>query len=110
MLFRELLGRAMGLQGLKSKELAHKSGVSQRYINALLKGERNSPTIRVAAALARALSVSLDWLAGMPKQNPGQLDPDEAELLKLYRSLPDYEKPAILGSVRLHAEVTRRKK
>ena len=59
----------------------------------------------IALALARTLDVSLDWLVGLPRQNPKELEPDEAELLRLYQSLAHEDKQVILGSVRLHARV-----
>jgi len=46
------------------------------------------PSVRRAAALAQALDVPLDWLAGLPKRNPKELEPDEEEALGVFRSLP----------------------
>jgi len=105
---RKRLAGLIEIYGLSHGQLALKAQVPRSNITKFLKGTRRDMGFSSMAKLARALDVSLDWLAGLPKRNPKELEPDEAELLKLYRSLPDYEKPAILGSVRLHARITRR--
>ena len=85
--FGARLDQAMNIRDLEPKELAHKSGVSLRYIHALLSGERESPTTKKAIALARALDVSLDWLAGLPPRTPSELTPYEDEMLTEFRAL-----------------------
>jgi len=105
MSFGERLDQLMDTLDLKAKELAHESGVSHRHINALTSGERKDPSLSIATMLARALGVSLDWLAGLPKGNPGQLEPDEKHLLDLYRRLPPDGQRLMLGTMSLAAEI-----
>lgn len=87
MSFVERLRAAMRLRRLDDKELASRAKVSHRYVNALTSGEKGNPTVQRAAALARALDVSLDWMMEIPEKRAGALSPDEEELLALYRSL-----------------------
>lgn len=87
--FGEQLVKAMEAFDIRPKKLAHKSGVSQRHINALRGGERRDPKISIAAALAQALDVSLDWLTFGQVRNREELTPDEAELLRRYRRAQD---------------------
>lgn len=44
----------MKKRGIKSTELAYKSGVSERYINFIAKGDR-SPSLKVAMRMAKIL-------------------------------------------------------
>jgi len=105
---RERLAGLLDVREWSQGKLAARTGISRSHITMFLNGQRQDMGFSKIRSIACALDVSLDWLAGLPKQNPKELEPDEAELVKLYRSLPDYEKPAILGSVRLHARITRR--
>lgn len=47
------------LKRISQKQLAVQSGVTQSYICALEKGERNNPTIDVVKGLARGLGVDV---------------------------------------------------
>jgi transcriptional regulator with XRE-family HTH domain len=87
--FGERLKQAIDRRGFSQGQLEHKTKVlgkkvSQSYVSRLTKDKQN-PTWAVAVILARALSVSLDWLAGLPSRTPGELLPDEQELLRLCR-------------------------
>lgn len=59
----------MNLQGYRKKkkltqdELAKEVGVSQAYICALEKGQKNNPSVRVLINIAKALDTTLDELA-----------------------------------------------
>lgn len=50
--------------GLSRRELAERSGVPERSIVNLERGEWE-PSLNAATSLAKALGVSLDWLAGL---------------------------------------------
>jgi transcriptional regulator with XRE-family HTH domain len=87
--FGERLGELMRLYDVTAKELARKSGVSVRYINALRAG-KHSPTLDKAIKLARVLGVTLHDLAGLPPAGDArQLSGLEVALLNAYRTLPD---------------------
>ena len=102
--FARNLRHALTIKGWSQGQLAHKAKVSQGHISMILREERG-PSISIAIALARALDVSLDWLAGLPKRNPNELEPDETELLRLYRFLTPEDKEIVLGSTRLHTRI-----
>ena len=80
-------------------QLATYSGVGQSHISQIIRGLK-TPRLDVAAALARALDVSLDWLAGLPPREPGALEPDEEELLKAYKELDDAHQGVVLNMTR----------
>lgn len=98
MLIERLIG-AMELRGMTQKQLALKAHVSGGHISRILSAEKE-PGVKIAAQLAAALDVSLDWLCGLPERTPGALAPDEDELLKLYQELPAHGKRAALGSIK----------
>jgi len=98
--FARNLRHALAIKNWSQGQPAHKAKVSQGHISMILRQERG-PSITIALALARALGVSLDWLAGLSKQNPKELEPDEQELLKLYDSLSDDGKAATLDTLRV---------
>lgn len=54
---------ALKEKGMTQKELSEKSCVTEAAISRYVNGNR-CPTLRVAAQIADALDVSLDWLAG----------------------------------------------
>jgi len=66
--FRDRLQKRLGDDPQK-KKFAKAAGISVRYLNALLNGERKNPSVDRAAAMALALDVSLDYLAGI--ERPG---------------------------------------
>lgn len=68
---------------LTLKELAEKCNVSLSAINRYV-AMASMPTIEVAASIAEALDVSLDWLCGLKQQ---ENDPGEMSTGKLVRML-----------------------
>lgn len=81
-------------------QLEHASGVSQQHISQIARGER-IPGIAALTKLAKALGVSLDWLAGLPPQ-PGvdTLEPDARELVEAYSRLDEAHQAVVLNMVR----------
>lgn len=77
---------------LSQAELAEQIGVSQGLVSRWALG-KNNPDIYQALALAKALKVSLDWLADdeadfpPPESLMGDLSGDEMAVLRFYRSL-----------------------
>lgn len=66
--------------GISQAELAKRSGVSPATISRYIGGERENPRVLEAAAIARALGVSLAWLydaTGPKRLTPGG-DPELA--------------------------------
>lgn len=89
MKFNEKLAAILEIRDWSQGKLAAKSGLSRRYIGMIISGERDSPSLNAAQAIARALEVSLDWLAEMPITDPGQLNPQEQELINQFRAITD---------------------
>ncbi len=81
------------------KQLELHSGVSQQHVSQIVNGKR-SPGFEYVIPIARALDVSLDWLAGLPPKEPGALEPDEEELLKAYQALDEAHRKVVLDMVR----------
>jgi transcriptional regulator with XRE-family HTH domain len=96
----------MTAANMEAKELAIRSRVSQRYVFALLAGENEMPRIDKALALARALNVSLDWLATGKMWQQDALTPDEDMLVMLYRSLPDNLRQLALDTLKGFSRVS----
>lgn len=76
--------------GLSRQQLEEMTSIDHRQIWRYEKG-MNIPNAEAAATLARALNVSADWLLGLtdeirPILDDSLLQPDEIELLNLYRS------------------------
>lgn len=51
--------------GMSQGDLEEAAGLSHRHVGAIEQGRRPDLTISVLAKLARALSVSADWLLGL---------------------------------------------
>ena len=80
-------------------DLAERSGLRQAHISQIINAERR-PRFELMIPLARALGVSLHWLAGMEPKEPGVLEPDEEELLKAYGALDEAHRKVVLNMVR----------
>lgn len=69
MIFAERMKQTREKMGLKQKELAQKIYVTPTTISAYEKsdteGNGKKPTLENAVSIAKALNVSLDWLAGL---------------------------------------------
>lgn len=96
---------ALRARGWTQGQLAHFSGVGQSHISQIIKGTTR-PRIDIAASLARALGVSLDWLAGLPPQ-PGveTLTPEERELVEAFAKLDAAHRQLALDIVKGFAEM-----
>jgi transcriptional regulator with XRE-family HTH domain len=75
--FREKLRRAMQRQGLNQQQLARKAGVSDSEVSRIL-GGKSRPGLDNALRLARAVGVSLDFLADEAEEVDPSRGPDSA--------------------------------
>lgn len=64
--FGENLFALMNMKGITQKDLAHAVGITPASLSAYKNGSK-SPTLPVAAAIAKELGVSLDWLCDIDK-------------------------------------------
>lgn len=104
--FAERLRQAIEIRCMPRSTLEELAGVTQAHISMLLSGRRE-PGLDVAARLACALNVSLDWLCDLPERQAGALPPDEDELLVLYRAMSDVGQSMAIDMARVIAERNR---
>lgn len=92
--------------GLSQQALAQKSGVSDSEVSRLLKGQSKRPGLHNILRLARALDVSVDFLADDtlqddPFQDLPSAPPEEEAVLELVRSIGSREVSMILDATRI---------
>ena len=61
--FRENLRSELDFQGKQTKELAEQTGIHKRTLDGYLAKNGNEPTVGNACKIARALGVTVEWLA-----------------------------------------------
>ena len=106
--FGKNLEKARKIRGWTQGQLEEYAKVDQSTISKL-KTTGRDPDFPIACKLAQALGVSLDWLAGLPARTPGELLPDEQELLRLYRNeLEDGSRDVLLDMAHTMARRRRR--
>ena len=101
------IAQALSLRGWTQSDLSARSGVTTGHISMILSGNRARPSADVVYRLAGALEVSADWLLGLPSRTElGTLPPDEAELLHLYRIIPNQLiKDMMVSNARVQAQL-----
>ena len=104
--FCEKLGQRLLQMGLNQQKLASKSHVSDSEISRIMTG-KSLPGLENAISLARAVEVSLDYLADdrldvdpnqAPASNP--IDEKDVEILRLVREIGQGEATYILRTAR----------
>ncbi len=103
MRYAEKLYKHMLLKGFNQQKLARLSSVSDSEVSRILKGKSN-PSLEYAARLARALGISLDYLADDRIEEdqpaaPSDLTSVEAEVLELAREFDPRQARRILETV-----------
>jgi transcriptional regulator with XRE-family HTH domain len=101
MSFGERLQEVVKIRRISQRELGRWAGLGSSHISMIWRGER-IPGVDVAAKLARVLGVSLDWLADMPGREPEVLQPDEDELVRVYRAIDPALRLMALESLRVY--------
>ncbi len=97
--FGARLGQIIAQRDLTQGQVELKTGLGQGHISQIIAGKRR-PRIDIATALADALNVSLDWLAGRERRHQPPLAPDQQALLEAYARLAEGHKAAVLNMVR----------
>ncbi|MEW4569192.1 helix-turn-helix transcriptional regulator [Tautonia sp. JC769] len=100
------LDRRMVQLGLSQQALAQKSGVSDSEVSRLLKGQSKRPGLHNILRLARALDVSVDFLADDtlhddPRDDRPAIPPEDEALLELARAIGNREVAMILDATRI---------
>jgi transcriptional regulator with XRE-family HTH domain len=62
-------------KGLSLRQLSELSGVERGLISKLERGQRPQVSVHVAMRLARALGITLDYLAGMYEEEESPFEP-----------------------------------
>jgi transcriptional regulator with XRE-family HTH domain len=88
----EKLYKRMIVLGLNQQKLAQKAKVSDSEVSRILRGQSKKPSLDNIFRLARAVGVSVDYLAddqleADPRTSPDPLSTDESELLTRCRAL-----------------------
>jgi len=95
----EKLEALMELRGITQGVLELRSGVKQTTISGIITKDR-SPRLDTAVALADALDVSLDWLAGRDRKHQPPLDPEQLALLEAFDRLDEDHRSVLLNIAR----------
>lgn len=98
----EQIGQRRQHLRLSQAELANVTGLSQQYISEIERGLK-LPEIDTLDLLSKALGLPaypLRVAAGYSGTDGGQADPEEAELVNLYRSLSQAERVRMVRIVR----------
>jgi transcriptional regulator with XRE-family HTH domain len=88
MTFAEKLEQLRSVRGLSQSDLAAAAGISQPRISEWKREDSRGPSLPVALSIARALGVSLDYLADDAQDDPpAALTPAEQQAVLLTRAL-----------------------
>lgn len=105
MSFTERLNRVMDERGWRQIDLCRASGLTSGQVAFLVKGKTKDPGLSTAAKVAKALNVSLDYLAGL-KDDPAierhtapVMEIETVRLVEDFESLPEEGRGAILDQV-----------
>src|SRR5512135_3227820 len=105
--FRAKLRRLMAERHLSQDMVGREVGVSQNLVSLWVRG-KSVPDLYQAAALARLLGTSLDYLANDARDAPPEPAPaDERAILDLYRALRLTEAEALRALARIAARGSR---
>ena len=89
--FHENLTVLLKDRNLTQAELCRQTGVQTSLMSEYLSGKK-SPTIRNAALIADALSITLDALIGRDRLPASRVDGNLAEAVRLFQSLrPEFQ-------------------
>ena len=103
--FRENLKEELDYQGLKTKDLAEKSGVNKRTIDHYLMTNPQEPSVTNAFKIAQALNVSVEYLlTGTEIKNKIILSRENIELLEYFSVLTTAQKNVIKNLINIFKE------
>lgn len=91
MSFRENLKSELTYQGMLVKELAEKTGISKRTLDNYLREKGSIPPVDAAVKIARALNVTVEYLAMEGDENFSDRDTKNPLLHKYERTLKKLE-------------------
>ncbi len=91
MSFRENLKSELTYQGMLVKELAEKTGISKRTLDNYLREKGSIPPVDAAVKIARALNVTVEYLAAEGDRNFSDRGTKNPLLHKYERTLKKLE-------------------
>ena len=99
--FRENLKDEMEYQGVTTKELAERSGVSKRTIDHYLMTNPQEPGVYNAQKIAKALNGSVEYLVtGAEYKSPVVVTGERLEFLNSFEKLPPDDRLLILSLIK----------
>ncbi len=103
--FKERLKEVMAYRGVKTQELAEKSGVNKRTIDHYLMNNSQEPSVSKAVKIAGALNVSVEYLVtGKSIAGTASLSHEMRDFMRDFSVLPPRQKSAVTQIVHLLAE------
>lgn len=100
MLFSERLSEVLKQRDLKQIDLCRLTGFSSAQVAHLVTGRTKDPKLSTVVIVAKALDVSIDYLAGLKPTPEVRLSHDEGELLSSYRELPPDKRDNLRSNAR----------
>lgn len=85
--FRENLKYLMDFKNIQTKELSKLSGISENTIKSYLKEASSEPKISNAISIAKALGVSVEYLANLDERESGIISPQILEIEDLLKKM-----------------------
>ncbi len=101
---RERLAEIRNEYGLTQEELAKRVDISKSQIGRYETGV-NEPSASVLSRIAKELNVSTDWLCGLVDERTARMpdvDDEDRDFIKRFRSLPKDIRDLIMGLVFRH--------
>lgn len=106
MIFTERLNLILNARGWRQADLCKASGLTSSQVAYIVNGKTKDPTITTAARIAKALNVSLDYLAGLKddptieRHSPAPvMEIETVRLVEDFESLTEEGRGAILDQV-----------
>lgn len=102
--FRERLRDEMDYQGISAKDLSESTGISKRTIDNYLKTNPQEPGVLNALKIAKALKVSVEYLATGEDINSAQTNSFSSEtkyIIEKMNLLSQNEKKVILDMIEI---------
>ena len=98
MSFRENLRYVLDSKGILIKELSQKTGISENTLKSYLKESSAEPTLSKVCAIAKALNISVDFLAtGESKKDTFEKNPNIIEINILLKKFDEKDIAVILN-------------
>lgn len=96
--FRDRVAAAMAAKDMNQAALCRATGMGSSKVSQILTGKTKDPRIGAVLAIADALDVSIDYLAGLTDEMNPRGNKEEKEVIDSYRaSKPEVKKLVVLA-------------